>query len=326
MTNASTTSAPSSTTERANAFVAAHLDDARALGPRLAGAIQDPEAFTRLLQDGLRGLADADYRAGQHFVAPGLGPTHGVRSPLLAAIGRAFEHETRDDRPTALLYLADRLYREPEREVLWFAFGLLERTLATEPERTWQLLRRAGREATEWITIDTLARPYALGVLAESYRWAELEQLVYSPSRWERRLVGSTIATIPHADRRAGRTPEVAARSLALLGLLIGDSEADVQKALSWAYRAMAAVDGPATTAALTVETDTAAQTVDGHRAWVIRDSLSKIEPATAASLRTRLDGIRRSRATASTSVAAELVDRFGDLPDPAGRPEPPLD
>ena len=143
----------------------------------------------------------------------------------------------------ALLFVADRLFHEVELEARWFAFGLLERTLATETERTWQLLRRAAREAGDWITVDSLAHPYAKGIAAEPYRWAELEQLVYSPSRWERRLVGSTIATMTHVDRRRGRDPDVAVHALPLLGQLIGDAEPDVQKALSWAYRSLTVVD-----------------------------------------------------------------------------------
>ena len=59
------------------------------------------------------------------------------------------------------------------------------------------------------ITVDSLAHPYGKGIAAETYRWAELEQLVYSPSRWERRLIGSTVATMTHVDRTRGRDPEV---------------------------------------------------------------------------------------------------------------------
>ena len=87
----------------------------------------------------------------------------------------------------------------------------------SETERTWQLLRRAAREAGDWITVDSLAHPYGKGIVAEPYRWAELELLVYSPSRWERRLVGSTIATMPHVDRKRGRDPDVAVHALPLL-------------------------------------------------------------------------------------------------------------
>ena len=58
------------------------------------------------------------------------------------------------------------------------------------------------READDWITVDTLATPSARGILLEPYRWAELEQLVYSPSAAG--SAGSSarrIATIPFVDR-----------------------------------------------------------------------------------------------------------------------------
>ncbi|HSK53567.1 MAG TPA: DNA alkylation repair protein [Clostridia bacterium] len=316
---------PGETTLRSTAFVDAHRDEAVALGQRLAELIQDPDAYRTELGDGLARLGDPEVVEGQHFVAPGLGPTLGVRNPLLVAVARSFDRATRRDRPSALLFVVERLFGAPYLELHWFAFGLLRRTLRVEPERTWQLLRRAARTAGDWITVDTLARPYAAGIVAEPYRWAELEQLVYSPSRWERRLVGSTIATIPFVSRREGRTPEIAHRGLAILGTLIGDAEPDVQKALSWAYRTMAAIDRDATTAALTAEAERAAATDDGQRAWVIRDSVAKLEPAVAARLRARLEGIRRRPGAASTSSAAELAARFGGLPDPSIHPEPPL-
>jgi 3-methyladenine DNA glycosylase AlkD len=315
----------SDVTARAVAFVAERRDRAEALGAELAELSGDPDAFAASLRGAFEQLADPDYVAGQQRVAPGIGAVHGVRWPLLAAVQRGFRNATRGDRPTPLLFVADRLFREPELEARWFAFGLLERTLADETERSWQLMRRAAREADDWITVDSLAHPYGKGVLAEPYRWAELEQLVYSPSRWERRLVGSTIATIPHLDRRRGRDPAVPRHALPLLGQLMGDAEPDVQKALAWAYRAMAQVDADATTAALRAETDRAVTTRDGHRAWVIRDSLPKLDPATADELRGRLEGIRKRPGAPATSDAAETAAQFGGLPDPAGHPEPPL-
>ena len=63
----------------------------------------------------------------------------------------------------------------------------------------------------------------------------------------------------------------------------------------------------------------------DGHRAWVIRDSLAKLDPADADELRTRLAGIRKRAGAPSTSPAATTAARFGELPDPAHHPEPPL-
>lgn len=312
-------------TARANAFVAAHKPEAEALGTALAAHVGDPDAFAITLRRGLERLADPGYADGMRRVAPGTGTVHGVRRPLLEGVAHGFRRETRDDRPTSLLFLADRLFGEPHLEARWFAFGLLQRTLATEPERTWQLLRRGAREAGEWATIDDLARPYAVGIAAEPYRWAELEQLVYSPSRWERRLIGSTIATMTHGTQRNAAGPALVPTALGLLDQLMGDAEPDVQKALAWAYRSLAQIDPVPTTAALRRQADLAMDRADGHRAWVIRDSLSKLGPSDAEHLRARLTGIRRLPGAPSTSPAATTAAGFGALPDPRFHPDPPL-
>lgn len=325
MTTAVVDRPASGATARAVAFVADRRPLAERLGAELADQVNDPRAFADVLHAALERLADPEYLAGAQRVAPGIGPVYGVRWPLMAALARGFRQATRKDRPTTLLFVADRLLGDERLEPRWFASGLLERTLPVETERTWQLLRRAARQAGDWITVDDLAHPYATGILAEPYRWAELEQLVFSPSRWERRLVGSTIATMTHGGlhRRAGT--DVAALALPLLGQLIGDAEPDVQKALSWAYRSLTAIDMDATADALRAETERAVLHDDGHRAWVIRDSLAKLDPGVADEFRARLAGIRRRAGAPSTSAAAETAARFGELPDPAIHPEPPL-
>jgi len=215
MSTATTSASPA--TQRAVAFVAERKPAAEELGASLAEHVGDPDAFATALRHGLIGLADPEYQEGVRYVAPGIGQVHGVRRPLLAAVARGFRHVTRAERPTQLLFIADRLFREPHLEARWFAFSLLERTLDADPERTWQLLRRAAREAGDWVTIDDLAHPYGIGIAAEPYRWAELEQLVYSPSRWERRLIGSTIATMTHGNRGTGRGPDLVPTALGLL-------------------------------------------------------------------------------------------------------------
>jgi 3-methyladenine DNA glycosylase AlkD len=298
---------------------------ASTLGAGLADFLADPDVFVGAVSEALEELGDAEYRAGQAFIAPGIGPTFGVRTPLQVALRKGFERASKGASTSELIRMADRALRASERETRWFAITTLQRTLRQEPERTWQLLRRAAAEADDWVTIDTLAHPYGEGILAEPYRWAELEQLTISPSRWERRLVGSTIATMPHVDRRTGREPAVAATALPLLGTLIGDREPDVQKALSWAYRSMAMVDQAATTAALAAEAAIAAKHDDGHRAWVVRDSLSKLAPDIAADLRTMLVEVRRRRGGPSTSAASQLATRFGDMGLGRRMPEPPL-
>ncbi len=311
----------SAATERAVAFVADRKPAAETLGRGLAGQVGDPEEFARALAAGLAGLADPEYREGSRRVAPGLGPIHGVRWPLLAAVERGFRAATRREGTAGLLEIAARLFAERELEPRWFAFGLLDRVVRDDPERAWQLLRRAGREADDWITVDSLAHPVGRGVLLESYRWSELESLVFSPSRWERRLVGSTMATMPFVDRRLGRTKDVARHGLDLVGQLIGDDSPDVQKALSWALRSLTLADGPAVLAFVRSETAIARTTDDGARAWVLRDSLLKLPPADAAAIRADLDGLRRRPGAPATSRAAKTARRFtgeASMPDPS--------
>jgi 3-methyladenine DNA glycosylase AlkD len=315
----------SAATERAALFVAERLPIATGLGRALAAEAGDGDAFATGLGSAFDALADPAYRTEQARVAPGIGPVHGVRLPLLTAVRRSFERATRRESSSSLLLLADRLLRQPTMEPRWFAIGILDRTLRAEPERTWQVLRRAGRDAGDWITVDTLAHPVARGILREPYRWAELEQLVISPSRWERRLVGSAIATMPYADRRGGRAPEVATRGLTILATLIGDAEPDVQKALAWAYRSMAIVDLPATTRALEAEARVAAASHDGLRAWVIRDAAPKLQREDAARLKAAVEGLRRKPGVEPTSRAAELAHRFEGMGLGRQLPEPPL-
>jgi 3-methyladenine DNA glycosylase AlkD len=311
--------------EHAAAVLARHESRAKALGTALAEVVDDPAAFAANLASAYGELADPEYRDGQRWVAPGIGPTHGVRTPLQVAVRHAFEKASRGTSTSELLQVADRLLREPEREARWFAISTLQRTLANEPERTWQLLRRAATEADDWITIDNLAHPYGKGILAEPYRWAELEQLTVSPSRWERRLVGSTIATMPFVNRSAGRAPDVTEHALPLLAVLIGDAEPDVQKALAWAYRSMTVVDLDATTSALDRQSGIARARADGNRAWVVRDALQKLRPRDAARIRARLERIRRRAGAPATSEAAELATRFAGMGLGRHMPEPPL-
>ena len=295
----------SAITARAVAFVAAKRPEAERIGAALAEHASDPDAFARALARGFASLADPEYLEGERRIAPGLGPTFGVRWPLHAAVERGFRQATKGERPAGYLELADRLFAERELESRWFAFGLLDRLLPVDPERAWQLLRRAAREAGDWITVDSLAHPYGRGILLETYRWSELEQLVYSPSAWERRLVGSTIATLPFVDRTRGRERPIAVHGLELIGSLLGDAEANVQKALAWALRALVLVDKDAVLDFVEREAERSARTDDGHRAWVLRDVLVKLPPARAAAIKAELSSLRRRAGAPSTSATS---------------------
>ena len=117
-----------------------------------------------------------------------------------------------------------------------------------------------------------------------------------------------------HGNRRSGRGPEVVAGALPLLEQLMGDAEPDVQKALAWAYRSLAQIDPEATAEALRAQAELAATGDDGHRAWVIRDCLSKLDPTVAAALRDRLDQLGRD-------PVARHIARGAGLPGRGRRP-----
>ena len=212
------------------------------------------------------------------------------------------------------LHLAGRLLAEPQRSLRLFAVPCLLRALAEDPEQAWQLMRRMARRAGDWIEVDTLADVWARGVLAEGFRWAELEQLVFSERIYERRLVGATLATVPHrvpTDRREALRPDAVQRALEMIRQLMGDAEVMVQKALSWAIREWTPVDPKGVITFLEAETDIAAETRDGARAWVIRDALVKQRSSLAADLRARLEGIRRDGSAPSTSIASTQAAAF---------------
>jgi 3-methyladenine DNA glycosylase AlkD len=188
--------------------------------------------------------------------------------------------------------------------------------LEDDPERSWQLMRRLARAASDWVAVDSLAQLYAQGILAEPFRWAELEQLIYSQHRWERRLVGSTLATLPYRLPRHRRTELRGTPGLTLIKSLLGDAEPDVQKSLSWALRSWYGVDPQAVAALLLAEGETARRTEDGHRAWVLRDALTlpAMDKRLANDVRSVLEGVRRRPDAPSTSAAAREARAFHGL------------
>ena len=299
------------------AFAAAHRDAATALGHRLADLVDDPEVFTETLAGGLAGLTDPAYRAMVEAVSPEISADYAVRGPLREAVARPVRAALRHGSSSSALYLAQRLAASGQRDLRLYALPCLRRSLPEDPERSWQLLRSMAAGAEDWIEVDSLAEVWAVAILAEAFRWAELEQLVYSARTFERRLVGATLATLPHrvpAARRRELRDGLSHRSMDLLGMLMGDAEEMVQKALSWAIRNWSRFDPQAVAAFLEAETETAVRDGDGARAWVIRDSLSHQPAELAQQLRTRLTGLRRDRQAPSTSLAASRSAGFTAL------------
>jgi hypothetical protein len=295
-------------------YIEAHRAEAIALGEQVAELTEQPEVFVSTLQGGLAGLVDPNYVESTRRVSPDVPADLAVRGPLVSLIERPVSKALREGSSSSALMLGQRLAQSEQREMRMFVLPCLRRSLADDPELTWQLMRRLGRGAGDWIEVDALADVWARGVLAESFRWAELEQLVYSLQTMERRLVGATLATLPHRvpiAERASLSGNASERAMALLRLLMGDAEVMVQKALSWAIREWSRVDMDASTAFLSEETAIAVERADGARAWVIRDALSHQSDAVANELRGRLAGIRRHKNAPSTSIATAQSATF---------------
>ncbi|MFV2065286.1 MAG: DNA alkylation repair protein, partial [Chloroflexota bacterium] len=247
-------------------------------------------------------------------VSPGCSNALAVRAPLVAAIQRPLRKALEETSSALALYLGQALANADEREMRLFAMPFLERSLGDDPERTWQLLRQMGARAGDWIEVDTLAGVWAQGVLAEPFRRAELDQLVYSGLAMERRLVGATLATLPHRvpkSRRVALRGTASSHAFELLRQLIGDASPMVQKALSWAIREWSRVDADGATALLREQTAIAVEQHDGNRAWVVRDALSSAPPELGAELRSHLVGVRRDHHAISTSIAAGQTAAF---------------
>lgn len=298
------------------AFVAAHRHEATALGERLADLIDWPDEYLAALTVGLEGLREPGYLEMVTRACPQTPARYLVRSALSEAIAKPIRAALREGSSIAAIQLAHVLVTADHRDLRLHAHEPLRRALPEDPEMSWQLMRRLGRSAEDWIATDSLADLWARGVLAEDFRWAELEQLLYSAQTYERRMVPATLATLPHRvpkARRESLRPTAVDRALELLRQLMGDAEVMVQKALSWAVREWSSVDPEAVATFLREETTIAASERDGARAWVIRDGLTKQPPAVAAELRSRLEGIHRNATAPSTSIASSQAAAFAE-------------
>lgn len=298
----------------ANAFVSTHRGQAEALGAVLAELTEEPEAFVTALREGMAALVDPAYTAVSERVSPGVPAELAVRGPLVEAVQRPLKSSLREGSSISALRLAQRLIACEQRDLRLFALPCLRRALSEDPEQAWQLMRQMGRRAGDWVEVDALADVWARGALAEEFRWAELEQLMYSQHLYERRLMAATLATIPHrvpTARRSELRTGPGQRAMDMLRQLAGDAEEMVQKALSWAIREWTNVDPELTADLLREQTAIAVARNDGARAWVIRDALSNQPPDLADSLRRQLVGLRRDRQAPSTSIAAGRAATF---------------
>lgn len=312
----------SEASQAATDFIATHRAQATNLGRQLAELTESPEAFVETLVPGLEALMDGSYVTTVKRVSPDADLRLVVRKPLVSAIQAPLRRALTETATASAISLGQRLGQAPEPSVRAFALPALERSIDDDPERSWQQLRRLGNRAGDWTEVDGMAPLWARGVLAEPFRWAELEQLVYAERTMERRIVGATLACMPHV-LPTGRRHELIGRqsqhAYAVIHTLIGDAEPQVQRSLSWAIREWARLDPDGTASLLTDETTAATEHGDGHRAWVIRNALSSQPDELSARLRERLVSIRRDASAPSTSIAAGQARAFSTIVGESG-------
>ena len=232
-------------------------------------SIHDPAGF---VDDAARRLSSSwptpSTATGSSAVAPGHRARARRARPLLAAVSRALPDATRRRRRRPLLYVADRLFREPR------ARGPLARVRhARAPRR-----RRArtdlaapppGRARGRRLDHRRFASPTPSARASSPSRIAGRS----SSSSSTRRRAGSdgSWARRSQPSRSSTAAPGATPRSLSTAWppgpSLIGDAEPDVQKALSWALRRWCHRPWRRRGGSSTREAAVATATADGHRA-----------------------------------------------------------
>ena len=200
--------------------MAEHLDAARELGSALADLIDYPEEYVAALRVGLTGLADESIPPSRSASHPAQAPSSVfARRCSTRPCARSGRRCAKARRPRHCGLPTD-WQLEKEREFVFFCHQALERSLAADPERSWQLMRQVARHATDWIRVDSLAGVWARGILLESLALERagaarlLGRPVGAPAgRLDHRR--AAVRAAPRTATFAGRRPGVGADSLA---------------------------------------------------------------------------------------------------------------
>ena len=320
MTVADDARQPSATTARARALVAERLPDAVALGRATGDVAPDPAAAVEILRRGLAGLADPEYLEGQQRIAPGIGPVLGVRGPLLHAVSRGLRATTRHD-PSS----ADPRPRRPD------ARASRPSSSTGSPSTSSSAPSSRSRSAPGSWSGPRPARPPTGSRWTRSPTWRAAASSPsptggrsWSSSSTRRRAGSAGSSARPSPRSRSSTAPRAARRtSPATASPSSATSSATPSptcrrrspgRCATWRWWT-----SPATVAFLRTETARAAATADGHRAWVIRDTLRQ-----AARTRRRRAG-SRPRGHPEAPRRPIDVPRLGDRRRlPGSRPRHP--
>ena len=165
----------------------------------------------------------------------------GVSAPKMRTVLRQLLEDLKGEAPERVVGLARLLRRQGTHEGRQVAFELFERRADARTLLRAKDIRKLGRGNDNWASVDAFSC-YVSGPLWREGRLSDGEVLSWTRSKnlWWRRT--ALVSTVPlnMKSRGGGGDPD---RTLLICRELVQDSEPMVAKGLSWALRALIAVD-----------------------------------------------------------------------------------
>lgn len=165
----------------------------------------------------------------------------GVPAPEIRMVVRRLHQELRKEDPRRLVEVALSLKEMGIHECRQAAYELLDRRRDARSLLGVQKVRALGRGNDNWASVD------GFSVLVSGPAWregqipdCEVMRWAGSRDRWWRRT--ALVSTVPLNMRSRGGSGDVS-RTLEVCSTLVDDGDPMVAKALSWALRALVAVD-----------------------------------------------------------------------------------
>ncbi|NMX21658.1 hypothetical protein C5S30_04335 [ANME-1 cluster archaeon GoMg4] len=227
----------------------------------------NPEEFTRGLQELLKSYVDKDATKNYLRIIPDTGKFFGVPLPILrvvaAEIGKFIQKE-----PTEALSLLETIWNEGSFEARQIAGKCLEKFGPKNPKICLDFVSSVLPDLDNWAVCDNLAM---FGVEPIVYSNPELvlplsEKWVESENKWIRRFGVVSL----RGYKKVQTTNEV----FAILDLVMEDNEKDIKKAVSWVLREITKRNPDDVAEFLTIR----AKANPGKDArWIIKDGMKKL-------------------------------------------------
>jgi 3-methyladenine DNA glycosylase AlkD len=228
---------------------------------------EKPKEFTKRLQELLVSYVDRDATKNYQWIIPDTGKFFGVPLPILrviaAEIGKFIQKE-----PTRAKLLLETIWNEGSFEARQIAGKCLEKFGQKNPEISLDFVSSVLHDLDNWAVCDNLAM---FGVEPMVYSNPELvlplsENGIESKNKWIRRFGVVTL--------RGYKKVQTTNKVFEILGLVMGDNEKEIKKAVSWVLREITKRNLNEVAEFLTGW----AKTSPGRDArWIIKDGMKKL-------------------------------------------------